>query len=178
MIFGKKGASVWISAVLYFGLGIIIISVLLAAGLPVVNKLKDKNIIIQSKEVMHKLDDNVREVVREGPGSQRIVTVNIRKGSFVLDDQRETIAWNFNDSRVKISEEGIDVSEGKLIVRTDSTNTNNRYSINVYTNYSGFANITNKQGKSNTLVGLNDLIIRNEGVFNNAVVVSIAEVNR
>ena len=39
----KKG-DIWVSAILYFGLGIIVIAILLAAGLPVINKLKDKNI--------------------------------------------------------------------------------------------------------------------------------------
>mgnify|MGYP001558011191 FL=1 len=57
---GKKGASIWISAVLYFGIGIIILTILLTAGLPVINKLRDKNIVIQTKQVMHTLDENIR----------------------------------------------------------------------------------------------------------------------
>ena len=50
----KKG-DIWISAALYFGLGIVVLSLILAAGLPVINKLRDKNIIIQTKEIMFKL---------------------------------------------------------------------------------------------------------------------------
>ena len=57
----KKGDSTWISAVLYFGIGIIIISILLAAGTPVVNRIRDKNTILQTKETMSNLDDNIRE---------------------------------------------------------------------------------------------------------------------
>ena len=76
----KKG-DVWISAILYFGIGIVIITILLTAGLPVINKLRDKNIIIQTKQVMHTMDDNIREVIKEGTGSQRVVTVNIKKGT-------------------------------------------------------------------------------------------------
>ena len=60
----KKG-DVWISAILYFGIGIVIITILLTAGLPVINKLRDKNIIIQTKQVMHTMDDNIREVIKE-----------------------------------------------------------------------------------------------------------------
>ena len=40
----KKG-EVWISAALYFGLGIIIITLILTAGMPVINKLTNRNTI-------------------------------------------------------------------------------------------------------------------------------------
>ena len=81
----SKKADVWVSAVLYFGLGIIVISLLLAAGLPAINKLRDKNVIIQTKEVFQVLDKNIRDVVRGGPGSQRVVSVDIKKGDFKID---------------------------------------------------------------------------------------------
>ena len=73
----KKG-DVWISAILYFGIGIVVITIILAAGLPVINRLRDKNVIIQTKQVMHTIDDNIREVIREGPGSQRVVTISAK----------------------------------------------------------------------------------------------------
>ncbi len=172
----KKG-DVWISAVLYFGLGILVISILLAAGLPVINKLRDKNVVLQTKEVMHTLDQNVREVIREGPGSQRVLTINIKKGSFVIDELEDKILWQYNDSRILISEPGIDVVEGKLIIKTLNAATKGKYNIEIATQYRGIADINQAEGRVSTLVGLNDLVIRNEGIVNNLVVVSIAEVN-
>ena len=117
----SKKADVWVSAVLYFGLGIIVISLLLAAGLPAINKLRDKNVIIQTKEVFQVLDKNIRDVVRGGPGSQRVVSVDIKKGDFKIDgnDRKEIISWEYT-SKIAISEPGnneglaVPVSEGNL----------------------------------------------------------------
>ncbi len=174
----KKG-DVWIGAILYFGLGIVIITILLAAGLPVINKLRDKNVVIQTKQVMHSLDENIREVIKEGPGSQRIVTVNLKKGSFTINDSGEILIWKYKNSKVLISEPGINVPEGKLVIRTDNSAVKGSYDISIYANYSGLANITRSVGKPLTLEGINDLVIKNIGLDPSGnVSVSISETNR
>lgn len=174
----KKRGSVWISAVLYFGLGIVVISILLAAGMPVINKLRDKNVVIQSKEVMHTLDQNIREVIREGPGSQRIVTVNIKKGAFIIDESpdRERIVWVYNNSKILISDLDTEVFEGKLTILTTKGSTG--YNIEIYTEYGTIADLTRPSDRQYTLVGINDLVIRNNGLEGGKIVVSISEANR
>ena len=176
----KKG-DVWISAVLYFGLGLVIITILLAAGLPVINKLKDKNIVIQSKEVMHTLDESIREVVKEGSGSQRVVTINIKKGSLVIDEANDIVMWAYNNSKVFISEPGIPVQEGKLTVLSENSPMKKSYNIQISTNYSGIADVINSD-KGTILVGINDLVIRNQGldttVTPNKIKIGISQANR
>lgn len=179
-MYNKKG-DVWISAVLYFGLGIVVLSILLAAGLPVINKLRDKNVIIQTKQIMHELDQNIREVVKEGPGSQRVVTVNIKKGSFIVDEVNSMIIWEYNGSKVLISDPGIDVPEGKLNIRTDNAPQKNTYNVRVFIDYKEIAKLARPQGKTSTLVGINDLVIRNQGVDPQnpkVVTVSVTETNK
>ena len=174
----KKG-DIWISAVLYFGLGIVVISILLAAGLPVINKLRDKNVVIQSKQVMHTLDQNIREVVKEGPGSQRVVTINIKKGVFVLDDKNSLVIWQYNNSKVLISDPGIPVFEGKLNIITSNAAVKNTYNIQIYTDYSGLVNVIRPAGKTGTMTGISDLVIRNEGAGANGLInVRISEANK
>src|SRR3990167_9519809 len=92
MISNKKG-DIWISAVLYFGLGIVVLSLILAAGLPVINKLRDKNIIIQTKDIMFSLDNLIRDVARSGAGEQRAVNLDIKKGQFLINNNHDTINW-------------------------------------------------------------------------------------
>ncbi len=172
----KKG-DIWISAVLYFGLGIIIISILLAAGLPVINKLRDKNIIIQSKQVIHALDQNIREVAREGPGSQRIVSVNLKKGVLLINDQEETITWNYPTSKILISELNVPVPEGTLRIMTGSTGQKATYNVNISANYTNIADLTRPGGRPNTFLGLTDFVIRNEGIVNKKITVILSEAN-
>jgi len=175
---------VWISAILYFGIGIVVITIILAAGLPVINRLRDKNVIIQTKQVMHTIDDNIREVIREGPGSQRVVTINIKKGSFVIDQDIDgdgvgdnIVAWKYDNAKVLISEPGTPVPEGKLTVLTETAPVENTYNIQIYTDYNTLADIK-KEGTS-TLSGLSDLVIRNDGSNDEGLIqITIAETNR
>ena len=174
----KKG-DIWISAILYFGLGIVVISILLAAGLPVINKLKDKNIVIQSKQVMHILDQNIREVLREGPGSQRLVSINVKKGNLIVDAQHDVLAWSYDGAHVLISEPGLLVPEGNLNILTNTTQQKGIYNISILANYASIANINRPAGSQNTLLGLTDLVVRNEGLdAQQKIMVSISEANR
>ena len=120
MISNKKG-DIWISAVLYFGLGIVVLSLILAAGMPVINKLRDKNIVIQAKEVLFKLDNNIREVARGGPGTQRLITIDIKKGNFKIDENSNQIMWEY-EGKAMLSELGSVIEEGTLRTETKKGN--------------------------------------------------------
>jgi len=57
----KKG-QIWISAVLYIALGVVAISIVLSAGVPLINKIKDKNTIVQTKDILFAVDNIIRKV--------------------------------------------------------------------------------------------------------------------
>ncbi len=160
----KKG-DVWISAVLYFGIGIVIITILLTAGLPVINRLRDKNVVIQTKQVMHTLDENIREVIKEGPGSQRVVTINIKKGVVEIDAELDEIKWVFDGANILISEPKIDVEEGKIIIRTEEGAEGGTYDISIISRYTDLnVDLTRGTGDVGGIIGIGDLVIRNNGV--------------
>jgi len=83
----KKG-DVWVSAVLYFGLGIVVLTLILSVGMPVVNRLRDKNIATQTKDVFSSLDSYIREVARGGPSTQRILQLQMQKGELKVYDTK------------------------------------------------------------------------------------------
>jgi len=160
----KKGAAVWISAVLYFGLGVILIAIILGASLPTINKIRDKNIITQTKEIMHNMDAAVREVVRQGPGSQRVMDVQIKKGQFIIDPIQETMTWTYN-SKVAISEidETTEIQEGSLKIHTKSGIEEGTYDIQIQLTYTSIADIQ-FSNPTQTIEGLSSLSIKNEGI--------------
>ncbi|KHO53681.1 hypothetical protein J4476_02495 [Candidatus Woesearchaeota archaeon] len=179
----SKKADVWVSAILYFGLGIIIISILLAAGLPAINKLRDKNVVLQTKEVFQVLDKNIRDVVRGGPGGQRVVKVDIKKGDFKIDDDDEQITWEYI-TKIALSEPGkteseaTAVSEGNLKIKTWISG--DGYKVRLWISYSDnpqdAKNIINLLPSITTITGITDLAIRNDGAENKKIKVSISEV--
>ncbi len=175
----KKG-DVWVSAVLYFGLGIVILTIILSAGTPVVNRLRDKNIVLQTKEVMHTLDSNIREVAREGPGSQRPLTVDIRKGEFVIDRVNDKVEWSYNTkallsepcnptSQVDVNPkngapdecEDVIVKEGTLNILTEGVKGN--YKVKMWLPYDQIFLVV--PGVNANVVGRTNIVIRNGGLY-------------
>ena len=157
----KKG-DVWVSAVLYFGLGIIVIAIILTAATPVISRLRDKNIIIQTKQVMQVLDSNIREVAREGPGAQRPLTIDIRKGAFRIDPATSSVIWSYN-SKALIAEPDIEILEGNIRIRSSIGGPSNTYPTTLSLNYEGGAYLR-YDAPVRTISGNTALIIRNAGI--------------
>ena len=82
----KKG-EIWISAVLYTAIGIVAMTLILAAGIPLINKIKDRNTFAQTKELMYVFDESIRTVISEGLGSQRELSpFNIQRGDLYINE--------------------------------------------------------------------------------------------
>jgi len=163
----KKG-DIWVSAVMYIALGVVVISIILAAGMPVINKLRDKNTILQTKDLMFKLDEAIRTTITEGPGSKRALMMQIGRGEFIVNNKDattnpNTIEWSM-DSKVILSEPGkpgIKVEEGSLKLSTDTTPTKGEYKVHISLSYSDIAQITTNLKK---LSGNYNLVIMNGGM--------------
>lgn len=159
-MFNNKKGDIWVSAILYFGLGIVVITIILTAATPIVNKLRDKNIILQTKEVFQVLDSNIREVAREGPGAQRPLTIDIRKGEFKIDEANGQLVWSY-PSKALIAEPGVDIVEGNVLIRTVDegktfpTSLTLIYQNLIYINY---------RSPVQTISGNAPLVMRNAGV--------------
>ena len=155
----KKGDT-WISAVLYIALGTIVVTMLLAAGMPVINKIRDRNIILQTKEVMFGINNAIRTVTAEGPGSQRSITIEIGQGLLGVYDGENKINWTM-ESRVVVSEPGLTVNEGDLKITTLKSNKEDRYDILLALDYSGIADI--KLTGDKIITGRRNIVVRNNG---------------
>jgi hypothetical protein len=162
----KKGA-IWISAVLYIALGIILISMILAAGLPAVQKMKDKYTVKQTKDLMLVFDENIRVVDHEGPGSQRVIKLKIGRGLFDINEGGNNITWSLN-TKVPISEPSsenslIDVFEGNLKINTIKTAIEKQYKINLILEYGEGIDLELDGDTQSTLSGTFRLSILNTG---------------
>lgn len=167
-------ADIWISAILYMGLGVIILTLVLTAGIPVINKIRDKNTAIDTENLMLSLDDKIRAVYSEGPGSRRPFRFDIRKGIFIINDATETITWTFETSAL-LSEPGIEIPKGNLVLITKETGTKNEYVSSFVLNYTNILDIT-LQSNSNEFTGANNLFVTNIGVQNSLPTVLISSV--
>lgn len=173
----KKG-QIWTSAVLYIVIGVITISIILSAGVPLVNKLKDKNTIIQTKELMLDLDKVIREVRNEGPGSKRVIQpFVIKDGNFFINttNNENKIQWILKTSAVFVEPCGktkadclsnnLIIKEGPLSIYETDTIVEDEYIINLELDYAGVGFLKMKEGlgKDAPLLGRFSFIIENSG---------------
>ncbi|MDP4012169.1 MAG: hypothetical protein Q8R00_01000 [Candidatus Nanoarchaeia archaeon] len=167
----RKKGDVWVGAVLYMALGVIAITVILAAGLPLIQKMKDRNTIAQTKELMQVLDETIRRVASEGPGSQRQLSPFVIKSGELYIDEKDaigvgsnTISWKSKTGAL-IMEPGFDKKEGNLEIRLDLTNVEEEYDIRMRLDYREFLDANLVSDFGNPFTGEFSLLVKNTGKF-------------
>lgn len=159
----KKKGQIWVSAALYIALGIIVITVVLSAGLPLINKIQAKNTLLQSKKVMYDLDKITKGVMLQGAGSKQKLFVEIKKGELIIDptNNKKRILWTFLSKYNPGIEEGATIEEGSLIISNQKKG--NEYEISIIldlTNFLGSAGLKyNGEATKKTITGSYNLAI-------------------
>jgi len=168
----KKG-DIWVSAVLYIALGMVLITLILSAGIPLVNKMRDKNTISQTKKLLHAIDENIRTVANEGPGSKRYLSpVEVSSGVLAIEDKNsdddealgEIIQWNITTAN-KLMEPGMDFPEGSLIMRMEEGVLEDEYILSITARYKDVANLTLNSKFQNTMTGRYSVTIEHAGDY-------------
>src|SRR3989344_4282143 len=134
----KKG-DLWISAALYTALGVILVTLILSVGMPFVNKLKERNTVLQTKNVLYEFDAAIREVFGEGFGSRRPLFVDIGEGDFTINDVTDRIEWSFISEEKLGIEPGVEIKEGNLKIFSEQLGQG--YRIKLYLDYKDNINI-------------------------------------
>ena len=111
----KKG-QIWLSAVLYLLIGSIVIILILQAGLPIIQKNRDRSVFTKTEDMFMSLDNVIVDLIDSGAGSQRVVPFEIPEGTVKLENDRMT--WEM-ESETKILEPGTDISRGNLKITSD-----------------------------------------------------------
>ncbi len=174
----KKG-QIWISAALYTALGLILITLILSVGMPFVNKIKDRNTILQTKNILFEVDKLVREVDLEGVGSRRPFFVDIGEGDFLIKNEgaEEKIIWTLISKEKLGIESGNSVGElGPLIeegsLKIQSKKVGQGFEISLWLDYKDIidieSNLKQLSGQYNLIIehrqtGGNDYVEIREG---------------
>ncbi|MBI2667453.1 hypothetical protein HYX17_01640 [Candidatus Woesearchaeota archaeon] len=168
---------IWISAVLYTALGVVIITIILSAGLPLINKIRDRNLVTQTKNIMHTLDDNIRKVVNEGPGSKRFISpLIIDGGELVIDETNDRMIWSLK-TKNKMAEPNIVFDESSLKLFLNETAVEDEYIVNLELRYENFADLKLSSQYENPFIGEYSMSIEHDGTYTNSKPVIIVSVS-
>ncbi len=162
----KKKGDIWVSAVLYIALGMVIMTLVLAAGLPVIKKMRDKNTVMQTKRMLLSIDENIRTIATEGPGSRRLIApLEIESGKLKANTNDESLEWDLT-TKNKLMEPGIEFKEGSLTLKLNETMIEDEYEMRIMMNYTNTANLTIASGSpTGPYQGRFSLIVTHTGNF-------------
>ena len=109
----RRNGQVWISAVIYTLIMVVAVFIILEAGTPILNGLKERAAVSKAKNVMQVVDQYVVEVASEGPGSQRTVPLEVDTGR--VYSKNNSLAWEI-ETQSKVVEPRTGEKVGNLIV--------------------------------------------------------------
>lgn len=113
----RKKSQVWISAVLYILVSVFIMVLVLEALTPLLDNMKDKSVYIRMKDAFLSINQQVREVGLEGKGSQRIIPIEVSKGSLLVAEN--ALRWEM-DTQADILEPRTQIELGNVLVTSNA----------------------------------------------------------
>lgn len=171
-----KKSQIWVSAVLYIALSMVVLTLVLSAGIPLINKMRDRNTFTQTKDLLFAVDDNIRAVANEGPGSTRFLSpLDIRKGQFKIDEANNVIKWSMR-TNYNFLEEGVKLKEGVLTSYISGTNIEGEYFFNLELNYTGIGELILRSDYSSPFTGRYSMAIYHNGTYKNNLPFIIIEI--
>jgi len=137
----RRKGQIWVSATIYILIITIAIVLILAVVQPLIDRMRDKAAYTSNKDSALNLDQQISGVAAEGPGSQRVVPVDIVQGKLNLDNG--TLSWQM-ESETKIIEPGskkdigrVTISSGTDVIAIQGENTTilkNKYVVVTFNN--------------------------------------------
>lgn len=95
----KKGITPLISGVLYFGISMAAIVVILDTVVPWMETTKDQIAIDYAKKNIADLDSIITTVASEGEDSSRIISLDIKRGKYFVDEASNVVYFEINVSK-------------------------------------------------------------------------------
>lgn len=156
-------------------LGVIVLTIILSAGVPMIQKMKDKNVLSQTKTLFYTIDKNIKAVSNEGPASKRYLSpFEIKAGDFYVDSEADRIRWQLR-TEAKLMEPSYylngqptgvpEFREGPIYMYMNETNIVGEYLLNLKLDYSEVADIELESMFEGPYSGTYSVSIRHNGTY-------------
>ena len=113
----KRKSQIWVSAVLYALIAVLALVLILEAGLPIMERMKDRATFTKVKDIMLNLDKHIQDVANEGEGSQRIISLDVKDGELSFNNNQ--VVWEMK-TKQKIIDPRTSTSIGNLIITSNA----------------------------------------------------------
>lgn len=115
----RRRAEIWISAVIYVLVTVAVLVLVLEAGIPLLNSMRERAAYARAKETFANLDKQIEEVAREGQGSQRVISLEVPRGEVTVEGQK--LRWKLEtDNKILEPRTKVDLGNLKVLADVDS----------------------------------------------------------
>ena len=80
-----RAVATWISYLLYFAISLLVVTLVLIAGMPMLQRAKDVSIITSAKNQLQEMAEATFDVSKAGPGSTTEFSFKVDEGFLVID---------------------------------------------------------------------------------------------
>lgn len=162
----KKRGQVWIETVIYTLIGLTIMGILLSVIVPRINQINDKSLILQSINVLNKIDEQISGSLIAS-GNSRQIDLTFKKGEYWINPLEDSITFVLSETGLKYSEPGQTTKQGEVSILT--LEKNKQYSIYLSLSYD-YLNLTYDFGEQNKTLSSSPvgykLVAENKGKIN------------
>ncbi|MAG24189.1 hypothetical protein CMI47_01290 [Candidatus Pacearchaeota archaeon] len=137
----NKRGQIWIETVLYTLIGLALIGLVLAFIMPKINESRDRAVVDQTLSALDEFDKKVRDVLDKGEGNKRVIDFGMKTGELFINATGDEIFMKLAEQEEAYSEPGVEI-DGLGNVKTNTTEGQSGYSVELRVSYGGIANIT------------------------------------
>ncbi|MFH0875055.1 MAG: hypothetical protein V1859_03895 [archaeon] len=152
----NRKSEVWVSAILYTLVATVALVLILEAGIPILERLKDRTTFTKTKEMMLSLDKQIQAVASEGEGSQRVVNLEIKEGKLLIGNNQ--VVWEF-ETKNRIIDSKTSQDIGNLVITSNAnvivTENDYNYFLNTSLKNDTFSAVIQKVGSESAWAPIN-----------------------
>jgi len=112
----NRKAQIWISAVLYLLVTVVVMFIVLDAGIPMLNNMKDKSVFTRTKDNFVNLDQHIKKISFTEEGSQEVIPFEVTDGNLVFDENN--VVWSMQ-TEAQVLEPNTKLDSGNLYLVSD-----------------------------------------------------------
>ncbi|MEM4500075.1 MAG: hypothetical protein QXD62_01860 [Candidatus Woesearchaeota archaeon] len=112
-----KKSQVWVSVVLWILIGLLVLGILLSFGFPLFRRTREQIAFQQVVSEFQNLKTSIDTVIKEGPGSQRLVELNIPSGAINFSENALLWSGRFEE---KLVEPYTRIEQGGVVIASEA----------------------------------------------------------
>lgn len=170
-----RGGQIWVETVIYTLIGLALIGLVLAILTPQIREFRDRSVIEQTIESLNTFDSKIIEIL-DAPGNKRKITFSLDRGEIIIDSLNNDIKYILDESNVRYSEPGIELSLGRIKVLTEELTETYKITLRIPYSYNITYDGADRNNETFSPVSIPyEFFVENKGNINGNVWIDVTE---